>query len=174
MLIRFVKLALPLVFCLIGHCFVVIASENVWSFVPARSFGTFHIGQDYAEIESTLGFKPDKVREVKDAYLVRFDSQGIIIQYNNFTNKVQFMGACKSGYKNISYMTTEGITVGSPKALVEKSYSTPTKMIPISNRDFYPKSEQLALYVEKGIAFHYDSNDCVVVILVFDPRLYGN
>jgi len=56
---------------------------------------------------------------------------------------------------------------------VEALYSKPGQVVPITSRDFYPRSQEMALYVNKGIAFHYDSSGNVVVIIVFDPRLYG-
>lgn len=149
------------------------ALENIWYFTPSRSFGTFQIGQNYESLEKSLRCKPDKVKEVSGGYLARFDKPGIIVQYNSLTGNIQFIGACKSGYQKISYRTKEGITVGSTKALVESSFSTPTTVINVTTRDFYPDSECMALYADKGIAFHYDGQDRVVVIIVFDPSLYS-
>jgi hypothetical protein len=31
----------------------------------------------------------------------------------------------------------------------------------------------MVCYINKGIAFHYDSTDTVIIIIVFDPRLFG-
>lgn len=166
------RIVIILILLIITASLISFAADKAWMFVPASRFGSFSIGQDYEGIEQALG-KPDTVKEVQDAFLVKFETRGIIVQYHNFSQKVHFIGACTRGYKDISYRTEEGISIGSTKAQVEQHYSTPTKLIPISTKDFYPRSEQLALYADKGIAFHYDAKGQVVVILVFDPVLFG-
>jgi hypothetical protein len=135
--------------------------------LPAQSLGTISIGQDFMEVQKALG-EPRMSKPVQNGTLVKFEKQGIIVQYSTATNKVQFAGIDAGAYK-----TKEGLTIGSKKSQVEAQYSTPVKMIPITSKDFYPRSQEAALYISRGIAFHYDAAGTVVVIIVFDPALFG-
>jgi hypothetical protein len=148
------------------------ASNSVWTFIPASSFGSFTIGQDFHDILKALG-EPDMKKDVQDARLMKYEKRGIIMQVNNGTNRVQFIGSDKQGFQGISYKTAEGITVGSPRSLVEKHYSSPTSIVPVRTREFYPRSVEMAIYAGRGISFHYDSTNNVAAIIVFDPKLFG-
>jgi hypothetical protein len=148
------------------------ASETDWIFREARSFGTFSLGQDFKEVQGVLG-APDLKKDVQGGFLVKYEKPGIIFQVNGGSNAIQFIGSDRQGYKGASYKTPEGISVGSPRTLVEKHYSQPASVVPVKTKEFYPHSLEMALYASRGIAFHYDSSSKVAAIIIFNPNLFG-
>jgi len=160
--------------CVIIACIPGQAKEDdVWTLIPARSFGPLCIGQSFETVKNMFGDKPEQFKPVQNGYMVGYTSPGIIIQYHNFTQKIQFMGTNKKGYEDISYRTEEGITIGSPRSTVEKHYGAPNRVAQALTKEFYPTSNEIAYYMSEGIAFHYDMNNIVVVIIVFNPAIFG-
>jgi|GEM_PF-2177436 len=162
-----------LLFSILSNTGIVCAGPNeVWLIDPGQSFGAISIGDDFSEVRKILG-NPDKKKEVQNGLLMKYDKAGIVVQVNGATNRVQFIGATVTSSNSRIYKTKDGISVGKERAGVEKIYGAATSIIKSQSRDIYPDSQEVALYVSRGIAFHYDTGNKVVVILVFDPSIFS-
>ncbi len=163
---------LLLFFC--GNCSIADAETGeVWIIEPGRSFGAISIGDDFSKVQKILG-NPDKKKDVQNGLLMKYEKTGIVVQVNGANNKVQFIGTTQASGDSRIYKTKDGLAVGKERATVEKIYGAASSVIPSRSKDFYPQSQEVALYVSKGIAFHYDANNKVVVILVFDPSIFSH
>lgn len=166
--------AFVLLLILWGNCSIADAGSGVvWLIEPGQSFGAISIGDDFSEVRKIVG-DPDKKKEVQNGLLMKYDKAGIVVQVNGATNKVQFIGATVASSSSRIYKTKDGLAVGKTRASVEKIYGPPPSIIQSKSKDIYPDSQEVALYVSRGIAFHYDAGNKVVVILVFDPSILSH
>lgn len=166
--------AFTLLLFLLGNCSIADAgSGEVWLIEPGQSFGSISIGDDFTEVQKIFG-KPDKKKEVQNGLLMKYDKAGIVVQLNGATGKVQFIGATVASSSSRIYKTKDGLAVGKTRASAEKIYGPPPSIIQSKSKDIYPDSQEVALYVSRGIAFHYDAGNKVVVILVFDPSIFSH
>jgi len=146
--------------------------SDVWLLEPGRSFGAISVGSSLSDLQKMLG-EPDRKKEVQNGVLMKYDKPGIIVQVGSMTNAVQFVGTDRAANDSHVYKTKDGLAVGKSRAEVEKIYGPPASVIPCKSRDFYPLSEQVVLYVSKGIAFHYDAKGAISVILIFDSSIFS-
>lgn len=146
--------------------------EKVYKITPARSIGQFAVGQDIEKVEKIFG-KPDFIKTLAKGTLVKFDTPGMIVQYDTFSGEILFLGVSKAQYRGHRFVTGDGLCVGETKTSVERLYGKPDSMVDVTTRDAYPDSDKMAIYAGRGISFHYDKEGRILIIMVFPPSIFG-
>lgn len=154
--------------------FAPLSAKNVANVLPSVGIESVKIG-DLACDAKPMQVQPQITKNLQNGKVIVKFANGYLMQYDTLTQRISFVAISSklSPYTGVKYVTPEGISIGDSRSKVEKVMGKPTKLVPITSQDLYPTSKVLALYIAKGISFHYDANNSVVWIFVFQPSVFG-
>ena len=152
----------------------VFSREKEIRVIPAEGIGPCRIGGSFFDLKKSFGDPSFSKTLSNGDILAKYSEPGLIIQFQGYTGEIHFIGVEKRACGDSVYRTVSNIEIGASKASVESALGTPDQTVPVVSKDVYPISETLAIYIDKGISFHYDSAGAVVVIIVFSPAVFGH
>ena len=165
--IKVVSLCCGLLITLFALCL----ASNVQEIKPSKGIGAYSLDAKINDLKviAAPSFKKDLPN---GDVILKYDKLGLLVQYRNADGAIQFIGISKHQDDDREYSTQDGIHVGMSRERVEKVMGLPSAIVPVTSKDVYPDSKELAIYKDQGISFHYNSIGDVVWIMVFKPSLF--
>ncbi len=167
---KYTKISFIICFLLL---FVGQAYAAIIEIVPSVGIGDYKLNTPRKSLK--LSEKPSIVKVLPNGYIVeKYDSLGLIVQYKQSDGLIKFIGISKKcTSKGLSYTSKNGIKIGLTKQDAQLKLGEPSSIVSVTSHDLYPDSDILAIYGAKGLSLHYDSNDKIVWIIVFDPTIFS-